>query len=298
MSSHFSSNCEFNQRIQENSSNIAYLANPLQTSLDTHLNNSTNKSYQIQYENISPNMNNQQMTMEKEKLFQEFLIFQNFMKMQNLMKNNPPSEISFVNFENLNKHHSDKQPNKKQENNEIENTIKLAITQSYRDTSKDNIKTEEKVEEKKDKIISVDNQQLIINNKEGNSIKFDDIPIKPNSHNFIELLEKQLNNNSYKLKPDPEQSCKTNTRYKSNNTKRKNKKENKIVQEKVNNNDKEEGKFDKPNPKDEKETERINNNLDTNSALKKDNYKNIKKAENMAKDSLVAKSLDLRFLFN
>jgi len=298
MSSNFSLNHEINQNNQEIASNVAYLANPLQGSLDTNLNNSTIKSYQIQYENISPNMNNNQMTHEKEKLFQEFLVFQNFMKMQNLMKNNPPSEISFVNFENLNKHHSEKQPNKKQENIEIENTIKLAITQSHRDHSKEHIKTEEKIEEKRDKTVCVDNQQLIINNKEGKSIKFDDIPIKPNSHNFIELLEKQLNENTYRLKSDQDHSDKLNSRHKSNNNKKKIKKETKILNEKVDNNEKGDGKIDKGVKKENNENDRnIKENESVNKLeFKKDNYKHSKKSENSDKnkDILVTKSLDLR----
>jgi hypothetical protein len=298
MSSNFSLNHEINHNNQEIASNVAYLANPLQTSLDTNLNNSTVKSYQIQYENISPNINNNQMSHEKEKLFQEFLVFQNFMKMQNLMKNNPPSEISFVNFENLNKHHSDKQPNKKQENIEIENTIKLAITQSHRESSKERIKTEEKIEEKRDNTVRVDNQQLIINNKEGKSIKFDDIPIKPNSHNFIELLEKQLNENTYRLKSDQDQSDKFNSRHKSNNNKKKIKKEAKILSEKVDNHEKGDGKIDKAVKKDKNENDRNKKEIESgnNIELKKDNYKNSKKSEysDKNKDILVTKSLDLK----
>jgi hypothetical protein len=214
--------------------------------------------------------------------------------MQNLMKTNQQnqhSEITFFNFENLNKNLTESSPNPKNNSVEIDNPIKIEISTTNKEES---LIHELKADEKKEKTQQpvVDNQQLVMNNKEGKAIRFDDIPIKHNPQNFMELLEKQLVNDSYGGKPESDNqsriAAKDISRYKSTSQLKKNKKENKISAEKEQLAEKKDQTVNKLNVE----------NLDDASATQRENYKASKKLVgnlNSIKENIVAKSMDLRY---
>ena len=195
MSSKLSSNIELKNTKEEttfNSLNTVVLPNSPETL-------TTNKSYLINSDNASSaNTNFVQITSDKEKLFKDFLIFQNFMKMQSLLKYNFPiqsNEVGLVNSNNI--IHNDKNTFHNLPLMQIDNPIKISITQpNSNDEVKDCYISQEKILD--NQVIEknhLDNQ--VITNNIGKTLNFDDIPIKLNSQNFIELLEKQLCNENY-----------------------------------------------------------------------------------------------------
>ena len=211
MSSNSSSNNEYVNNYKENTSNVVNINNPIQGSPDTHINSNfhNDNSFLINNSILSNS--------DKEKLFHDFMIFQNFMKMQNLMKNNPLqqySETSFQNFESMNLNHLDKKIEAQPTLISKENPIKIKIEQSNCEEVKEK-QSDDKIEDLgKQKLL--ENQQLVINNKEGKTLKLNDIPIKPHHQNFIEILEMQLSNENH-MNQFKDKGNKSNINFRTSN---------------------------------------------------------------------------------
>ena len=149
----------------------------------SYLNNFLN----LQNNNLSP------LNLDKDQLFQSFLLFQNFLSMNpNLIKDNK-------NIENLKNEEKEIKTNENILKNSKLNESKI-LNDSKNNTEEDNkIENENKSIQNENKPTQNTNTNTNTNekrndNKNVNINIYDEIPIKPSGYNFMELLEKTLAN--------------------------------------------------------------------------------------------------------
>ena len=139
---------------------------------------------------MSSNAKNQTLPMDKEKLFETFLLFQNFINM-NQQNTNNSTMLQQNNESNVNVQEKINQIEleHKNENNNIGNISERIKTESNINNENNNSNPIEKKIEEEDK--KEEEQKPV---KQTNN--YDDIPIKPTSTNFMELVEKSLANDN------------------------------------------------------------------------------------------------------
>ena len=145
-----------------------------------------NNFLNLQGNNLSP------LNLDKDQLFQSFLLFQNFLSMNpNLIKDKKNLENLKIeekeiktneNFLKNNKLNESKLLNDSKNNTEEENKIENE-NKSIQNENKPNQNTNANTNDNKND-----------NNKNVNINIYDEIPIKPSGYNFMELLEKTLAN--------------------------------------------------------------------------------------------------------
>ena len=136
--------------------------------------------------------NNQTLPMDKEKLFETFLLFQNFINM-NQQNTNNSTVLQQNNESNVNVQEKINQVEleHKNENNNIGNTSERIKTESNINNENNNSNPIEKKIEDEEEDKKEEEQKPV---KQTNN--YDDIPIKPTSTNFMELVEKSLANDN------------------------------------------------------------------------------------------------------
>ena len=140
------------------------------------------------------------INIDKEQLYQSFILFQKFLSMNKNMGN-------ITTEKNINN-----------SNNKVENESNMkALNIKSDDDSKNNYsakKEDTKFEEGNNKLISENSGR----NKNANIIAYDEIPIKPSGYNFIELLEKTLANEKNESKNENQKENENKNLNNSNDT--------------------------------------------------------------------------------
>ena len=178
-------------------------------------NQKTENDEKINLSNLNNYLKSQENTalplnMNKDQLFQSFLLFQNFLSMNpNLIKGNKIPE-------NLKIEEKDIKPNVNISKNSNLNESKVMTE------SKNNIDEENKI---KSESKSTQNENNPTQNETDNKNKnininlYDEIPIKPSGYNFVELLEKTLANEENNKNENDKKYVNTNPRIRQFNKK-------------------------------------------------------------------------------
>ena len=176
-----------------------------------------NNYWNLQDNNIS------QLNIDKDQLFQSFILFQNFLSMNpNLLKDNKNIEKFKIEEKDIKTIESVTKANKLNES-------KILNDSKNNNEEEMKIQEENKSTQAENKLIDDINEKEIINekenkyeNKNANINVYDEIPIKPAGYNFVELLEKTLANEENNKNENEKKNNNRKTKIKHFNKKIKN----------------------------------------------------------------------------